>query len=77
MEKRIQAPISREVIKELQAGDYVYITGTIYTARDAAHKRMQETLDAGKELPMEIQGTVLFAIRQNLFASIDLRCHIL
>ena len=60
MEKRIQAPISREVIKELQAGDYVYITGTIYTARDAAHKRMQETLDAGKELPMEIQGTVIY-----------------
>ena len=60
MEKRIQAPISREVIKELQAGDYVYITGTIYTARDAAHKRMQENLDAGKELPMEIQGTVIY-----------------
>ena len=60
MEKRIQAPISREVIKELQAGDYVYITGTIYTARDAAHKRMQETLDAGKELPREIQGTVIY-----------------
>ena len=60
MEKRIQAPISREDIKELQAGDYVYITGTIYTARDAAHKRMQETLDAGKSLPIDMEGTVIY-----------------
>ena len=60
MEKRIQAPISKDDARELQAGDYVYITGTIYTARDAAHKRMQETLDAGEELPMEIQGTVIY-----------------
>lgn len=60
MEKRILAPISKEDARELRAGDYVYITGTIYTARDAAHKRMQETLDAGEELPMEIQGTVIY-----------------
>jgi len=60
MEKRILAPINKEDAKELRAGDYVYITGTIYTARDAAHKRMQETLDAGEELPMEIQGTVIY-----------------
>lgn len=60
MEKRIQAPISKEDARELRAGDYVYITGTIYTARDAAHKRMQETLDAGEELPVAIQGTVIY-----------------
>jgi len=60
MEKRILAPINKEDAKELRAGDYVYITGTIYTASDAAHKRMQETLDAGEELPMEIQGTVIY-----------------
>lgn len=60
MEKRIQAPIRKEDARELRAGDYVYITGTIYTARDAAHKRMQETLDAGEELPMEIEGTVIY-----------------
>ena len=60
MDKRILAPISKKDARELRAGDYVYITGTIYTARDAAHKRMQETLDAGEELPMEIQGTVIY-----------------
>lgn len=60
MEKRIQAPIRKEDARELRAGDYVYITGTIYTARDAAHKRMQEILDAGEQLPMEIEGTVIY-----------------
>ena len=45
MEKHIQVPIRKEDAKKLAAGDYVYLTGTIYTARDAAHKRMQETLD--------------------------------
>ena len=44
MDNNIKAPISDEVAKELRAGDYVYITGTIYTARDAAHKRMWEAL---------------------------------
>ena len=46
MDRHIQAPLLEDEIKDLKAGDYVYITGTIYTARDAAHKRMQETLDA-------------------------------
>ena len=44
----------------LRAGDYVTLTGTIYTARDAAHKRMQETLDAGEALPIEMQGNVIY-----------------
>ena len=48
MDKNIHVPISREDAEGLRAGDYVYLTGTIYTARDAAHKRMKETLDAGK-----------------------------
>ena len=52
MEKHIKVPMTREEAKQLKAGDYVYLTGTIYTARDAAHKRMQETLTAGKELPV-------------------------
>ena len=43
MEKHIKVPMTREEAKQLKAGDYVYLTGTIYTARDAAHKRMQET----------------------------------
>ena len=53
MDKHITAPISDEDAKELRAGDYVYITGTIYTARDAAHKRMAcllYTSDAADEL---------------------------
>ena len=41
MDKHITAPITKEVARTLKAGDYVYITGTIYTARDAAHKRMK------------------------------------
>lgn len=41
MNRKIQVPISKEDAKSLRAGDYVYLTGTIYTARDAAHKRMQ------------------------------------
>lgn len=60
MDKEMKAPISREDAKALRAGDYVYLTGTIYTARDAAHKRMQEALDAGMELPIQMDGTVIY-----------------
>ena len=60
MEKHIKVPMTREEAKQLKAGDYVYLTGTIYTARDAAHKRMQETLTAGKELPISIDGTIIW-----------------
>lgn len=60
MEQHITAPLQPEVAETLRAGDYVYITGTIYTARDAAHKRMEEALNAGKELPLDIQNTVLY-----------------
>lgn len=55
MEKHITAPITKETAKSLHAGDYVYVTGTIYTARDAAHKRMDEALDRGEELPIDIK----------------------
>lgn len=60
MEKHIQVPIQKEDAKNLRAGDYVYLTGTIYTARDAAHKRMQETLDAEESLPIDMEGTVIY-----------------
>ena len=53
MERHIKSPIDKERAKELRAGDYVYLTGTIYTARDAAHKRMDEALERGEELPLE------------------------
>ena len=60
MNKEIQAPVSAEVVNELSAGDMVYITGTIYTARDAAHKRMDEALAEGKELPIDIKGNLIY-----------------
>ena len=55
MEKYITAPISDKVVEELSVGDYVYITGTIYTARDAAHKRLYESLIQGNEIPFELE----------------------
>lgn len=60
MDRHIHTPLTPEIASTLQAGDYVYITGTIYTARDAAHKRMQETLDAGETLPIEMQNNVIY-----------------
>lgn len=60
MEKHITVPFSAEVAKTLQAGDYVYITGTIYTARDAAHKRMYEALERGEALPISMENTVIY-----------------
>ncbi len=60
MEKKIAAPISREEAADLHIGDYVLITGTIYTARDAAHKRMQEALDRGEKLPFDLKGNVIY-----------------
>ena len=60
MEKHITAPLKESDIKDLKAGDYVYITGMIYTARDAAHKRMYETIGEHKELPIKMQDTVIY-----------------
>ena len=60
MDRHITAPITKETAKTLHAGDYVYINGTIYTARDAAHKRMQETLQRGEALPLEMKENVIY-----------------
>ena len=60
MEKYIKAPLEKEIVKTLRAGDYVYITGTIYTARDAAHKRMDETLREAKELPVPLKDGIVY-----------------
>ena len=60
MEKYIKAPLEKEIVKTLRTGDYVYITGTIYTARDAAHKRMDETLREGKELPVPLKDGIVY-----------------
>lgn len=60
MDREIQSPIDKKTAKELRAGDYVKITGTIYTARDAAHKRMAEALDNGDKLPIDIEGETIY-----------------
>ncbi|MCD8371068.1 MAG: Fe-S-containing hydro-lyase [Clostridiales bacterium] len=60
MDRKIKVPISKEEAKSLHAGDYVYLTGTIYTARDAAHKRMQEALDKGEPLPLDWKENVVY-----------------
>lgn len=60
MERHINVPFDADIVKELKAGDYVYLTGTIYTARDAAHKRMYEALQNGEALPFDIEGNVIY-----------------
>ena len=64
MDRKIKTPLTKETVKEIKAGDYVYITGTIYTARDAAHKRMTEELEAANgdasALPFDIKDQIIY-----------------
>ena len=60
MERHITVPVAKEEIQDLRAGDYVYLTGVIYTARDAAHKRMDEALSERKELPLDIKNQMIY-----------------
>ena len=60
MDKYINVPLCTEDAKSLRSGDYVYLSGTIYTARDAAHKRMYEALHRGEKLPIEMQDNVIY-----------------
>ena len=60
MEYKINAPFDNETISKLKSGDMVFITGTIYTARDAAHKRMKEAIDNGEKLPIDVDGNVIY-----------------
>lgn len=60
MDRYIKAPLSDEEAKSLKAGDYVYITGKIYTARDAAHKRMYEALENGEVLPINMKNNIIY-----------------
>ena len=62
MSKEIRLPLTEETIAGLRAGDHVTLTGVIYTARDAAHKRMIETLDRGEPLPIDIKGAVIYYV---------------
>ncbi len=60
MEKRIQTPLTKEVARTLRAGDYVYLSGTIYSARDAAHKRLTESLAKGEALPLPLENEIIY-----------------
>jgi len=62
MDIHIETPLSLETVKTLKAGDSVLLSGTIYTARDAAHKRLIEALDRGEELPIPIQDTIIYYV---------------
>mgnify|MGYP000880535454 CR=1 FL=1 len=60
MEKHITTPLIDEKVRELHAGDYVYLSGTVYTARDAAHKRMYEAMQRGEEIPIDLNNNIIY-----------------
>jgi len=60
MTKKVTTPLTEEKVLELKAGDVVSITGYIYTARDAAHKRLYALIKEGKELPIEIKNQIIY-----------------
>ncbi|MCF0128491.1 MAG: Fe-S-containing hydro-lyase [Pseudobutyrivibrio sp.] len=60
MDKYINLPITAEISEKLHIGDYCYLSGTMYVARDAAHKRMDEALNEGKDLPIPIEGAAIY-----------------
>lgn len=60
MSKRIALPLTDEILKDLKAGDNLLLTGIIYVARDAAHKRMVDALEQGKPLPFDIKGATIY-----------------
>lgn len=60
MDRYIKAPLLKQEAMSLNAGDYVYITGTIYTARDAAHLRMDQSLDRNEKLPVDLVDNIIY-----------------
>ena len=62
MEYQLTTPVTRDMLAPLRAGDTVLLSGTVYTARDAAHKRMMELLDAGKPLPFPVEGSAVYYV---------------
>ena len=61
-EYKLTTPLSDEDVSKLKAGDIVYLTGTLYTARDAAHKRLVDLIKEGKELPFDLKGAVIYYV---------------
>jgi fumarate hydratase subunit beta len=60
--KKLQPPLSKETVRELRAGDEVLINGVVYTARDAAHKRLCQLLEAGEKLPFPLEGAIIYFV---------------
>jgi fumarate hydratase subunit beta len=60
--KKLQPPLTEKDTRSLKAGDEISITGVIYSARDIAHKRLCEAIDAGKELPFELEGAIIYFV---------------
>ena len=60
MDININTPLTEDITKKLHAGDFVFITGTIYTARDAAHKRMYEAIKNGENLPVDMENNIIY-----------------
>lgn len=60
MDKIVLLPLQEETVEDLRAGDRVLLRGVLYTARDAAHKQMQEDANAGKELPISLEGATIY-----------------
>jgi fumarate hydratase subunit beta len=59
---KLELPLTKEKAEKLKAGDMVYLTGVIYTARDAAHKRLVELISKGEELPLDLQDNIIYYV---------------
>ena len=60
MIRHIKTPLENSIVSQLQSGDYIYITGKIYTARDAAHKRMYESMLDNNDIPFDLANTIIY-----------------
>ncbi|NHZ47594.1 Fe-S-containing hydro-lyase [Nitratidesulfovibrio liaohensis] len=58
----LTTPLTDEAVAQLRSGDVVFLSGTIYTARDAAHRRLTESLDRGEDLPFDLRGAVIYYV---------------
>jgi fumarate hydratase subunit beta len=61
-ELEVPLPLTEEIVRDLRSGDYIFLTGPVFTARDAAHKRMCEALRKGEPLPIDIRGEVIYYV---------------
>lgn len=60
MERHINTPLTKDMVKDIKAGDYVYITGTIYTARDAAHLRLYDSINNEEKIPLDLKNQIIY-----------------